>query len=174
MPWLYLPFILFLLFLLYLLIFRYKAPFVPVFKKDLPRLASLLKLEAGKTFYELGCGNGRVLFYLAKKNPQVNFIGVEISFIMYLICQLRKIFGGYKNVRIKLNDFMRMDFAKADYLYFFLLAEGLEKFYQKLKNELKPGAQVMTFCFEIKAWKDRLLKENKPQPKDISIYIYQL
>src|SRR3989344_7338874 len=126
-----------LLFLLYLLIFRYKAPWVPIFKNDLPRLDRLIQFETGKTFYDLGCGNGRVIFYLARKYPQVNFVGVEISLIFFLICFLRKVLGHYSNVSLILNDYMRLDLNQADYIFVFARDKTVQDIAEKLEREIK-------------------------------------
>ncbi len=161
------------LFLLYLLIFRYKAPWVPIFKEDLKRLDSLIKLETNKTFYELGCGNGRVIFYLAKKYPEVKFVGIEISLFLFLFCQLRKILGNYKNVKLKLNDYMLLDLNQADYIYVFSNTKPVNELAQKIVNEVNKSLIVISYCFEIKDWQRYLLIESKPDLKANTIFIYE-
>jgi len=164
----------FLLFLLYLLIFRYKAPWVPIFTRDLIRIDQLINLEAGKTFYDLGCGNGRVIFYLAKKYPSVNFVGVELSLNLFIICNLRKIFGGYKNVKLILNDYMRLDLNLADYIYVFANAGPIQTIGEKLARERKKALIVISYCFPINNLTKFLREKNKPDAKNQAIYIYDL
>jgi len=163
-----------LLFLLYLLIFRYKAPWVPIYRSDLARLDQLIELESGKTFYDLGCGNGRVIFYLAKKYPEVNFTGVEISLIFFLICCLRKFAGKYKNVKLKLFDYMLLDLNKADYIYAFANKLTIEDLARKIEKEIDKNLVVVSYCFPISSWEKFLLpEENNPGEKKNLIHIYQ-
>jgi len=163
-----------LLFLLYLLIFRYKAPWVPMYKRDLARLDQLLKLKPGNNFYDLGCGNGRVIFYLAKKYPQVNFTGVEISLTLFLICCLRKFAGNYKNVKLKLFDYMLLDLNQADYIYAFANKLTIEDLARKIEKEADKDLVVLSYCFPISSWKKFLVaEENKPGEKKNLFHIYQ-
>lgn len=173
MIWINLVIIIILLFWVYVLVFHYKAPWVPIWQKDVYRLAGLLKLEDGKTFYELGCGNGRVIFNFAKKYPQVNFVGIELSPFFYLFCQLRKIFGGYKNVRIVFNDYLRLDFNRADYLYFFLNNKPAQEIGRKIEKEVNKKMIIISYCFEIFAWKNYLVSFDKPGQRINPIYVYQ-
>ncbi len=173
MAWLNLFLSLALLFLVYLLIFRYKAPWVPMYKKDLARLDQLIEFKPGQTFYDLGCGNGRIIFYLAKKYPEVKFVGVEISLIFFLICYVRKLMGGYKNVSLKLNDYMRLDFNQADYIYVFANAKPINDIARKIEKEILKPIIILSYCFEIKDWDKFLVEQSKPEAKSNSIYIYQ-
>lgn len=162
-----------LLFLLYLLIFRYKVPWVPIWQRDLIRLDRLIKLEDNKFFYDLGCGNGRVLFYFAKKYPQVKFVGIELSLNLYLFCQLRKFLGGYKNVKIKLNDYMRVELSQADYIFVFANQEPMQEIGAKIGKEVNKKIILISYCFNINAWQDLLINKDKPDKKNNTIYIYE-
>ena len=163
---------LFLAVFLYLLIFRYKAPWVPTFKKDIIRLAQLLKLEDGKVFYDLGCGDGRVIFYLARKYPRAKFVGVEISLFFLALSYLRKILGNYKNVGFKLADYMKMDLNLADYVFIFANQQPVIDLAKKIEAEVNKPITVISYCFEILIWQNYLVLHDKPA-KTNSIYIYK-
>jgi SAM-dependent methyltransferase len=173
MAFLYLFLTLALFVFLYLLIFRYKVPWVPIWQKDLERLNELIKLEDNKVFYDLGCGNGRVLFYFAQKYPQVNFIGIELSLSLYLISQFRKYLGSYKNVKIKLGDYMKIDLNKADYVFVFANQKPMQEIGNKIEKEVSENLILISYCFAIDNWQDFLLKKDKPKSADNVIYIYQ-
>ncbi len=172
MAFLYLFLTLVLLIFLYLLIFRYKVPWVPIWQKDLERLNKLIELADNKVFYDLGCGNGKVLFYFARKYPQVNFIGIELSLILYLICQLRKYLGRYKNVKIKLGDYMKTALNQADYVFVFANQEPMQEIGAKIEKEVDENLVLISYCFKINNWQDFLLKKDKSKPTDNIIYIY--
>ena len=162
-----------LLIFIYLLIFRYKAPWVPILKKDLKRLEELVELKENKNFYDLGCGNGRVIFYLAKKYPQVNFGGIEISLFFFTFCWLRKITGNYKNVSLKLADYMRLDLNQADYLFVFSNTKPMQQLAKKLEKEIKGRIVLLSYCFEVFTWQKYLFEKSKPDLKDnLTIFFF--
>jgi len=158
-------------FFIYLLIFRYKAPWVPIWKSDLARLDKMINLIPGKTFYDLGCGNGRVLFYLARKNPQVQFVGIDLSLILIMICLVRKYLGHYDNVNFKLGDYSLLDYNLADYLYCFTMPLAMTSLAQKISQTLHKDIFLIAYCFPVEAWTQYLLIADKP-PKDNGIYLY--
>jgi hypothetical protein len=47
------------------------APWVPTRSKDIKRGLDLAKMKPNEIFFELGCGDGRVVFF-ANKNYKVN------------------------------------------------------------------------------------------------------
>jgi len=146
------------------------APWVPTWKKDLPRIFKLAALKPGEVFYDLGCGNGKLVLYTAK-NFKVKAIGLEIAVPLFLICKVRQFFSQDKNLSFKFKSFYNENLNYADVIYVFGRPETLkDKFKQKLKKELKPGSRVISYAFPIIGW---LPKEiSKPSPKDIEIYLY--
>jgi len=93
------------------------APWVPAKGRDLERIFKLADLKAGETFYDLGCGDGRVISYAAKNYKDAKIIGLEISLPFYLICKLRQIFN--KNITLKYKNLFVEDLSEADVIYFF-------------------------------------------------------
>jgi len=148
------------------------APWVPTWRKDFPRVFKLAALKPGEVFYDLGCGNGKLVLYAAK-NFKVKSIGLEIAIPLFLICKLRQFFRWDKNLNFKFKNFYNENLNCADVVYVFGRPETLkDKFKQKLKKELKPGSRVISYAFPIIGW---LPKEiSKPAPNDIEIYLYVL
>jgi len=148
------------------------APWVPTWKKDLPRIFKLAALKPGETFYDLGCGNGKVAIY-AVKNFNAQVIGLEMAVPLYLICRLRLLFTINKKLIFKCKNFYKEDLSKANVVYVFGQAKTLGlKFTQKLSNELKPGARVISYVFPIEGWIPKII--DKPSPKDIAIFLYEI
>lgn len=172
-----------MLWLLYLFILLYLlaiiipwislAPWVPTKNSDLKRIKQLANLRNKEIFYDLGCGNGRVIFYLSKKNPQAKFIGIELSFTFFAFCLLKKSILNRKNCCFKLKNAYNENLGNADVVYVF--AASREKLKHKLKNklekELKPDAKIISYVFPMEGWKPTVI--NKPNKKDISIYLYE-
>jgi cyclopropane fatty-acyl-phospholipid synthase-like methyltransferase len=147
------------------------APWVPAWKKDLPRIFKLAALKPGEVFYDLGCGNGKVVLY-ANKNFQARAIGLEISLPMYLVCKARQIFNSDKNLVFKLKNLYKEDLSRADAVYFFGMPDKVAKLRAKLEKELKPGCRVISYVFPIAGWQEAV--KDKPKPTDIAIYLYTI
>ncbi len=146
------------------------APWVPAWKKDLPRIFKLADIKPGQVFYELGCGDGRLIFY-ASKVCQAKAIGLEISLPMFLICKFRQILKRDKNVTFKYKNLFKQNLSDADVVYFFGMPDKIsKKLKKKLENELKPGTRVISYAFAISGWEPETV--SKPGPVDIAIYSY--
>ena len=146
------------------------APWVPTRKKDLERILKLADLQPGETFYDLGCGNGRAVFYIGK-HTKANAIGIEIAYPLYIYCQIKQLFHKNKNIEFKLKNLFKIDLSQADVIYIFGMEDKLKgKLKNKLEQELKKGTRILTYAFEIQGWQAK--KINKPTKEDISIYLY--
>jgi len=107
--------------------------------EDLEKIVKKLKLKKGDTFVDLGCGDGRVVFAVAKKFKDVKCIGYEISPIHIMLAQLSKclLFPFSKRVQIVPADFTKADLSKVDAFYINWgekVSPKLEKLRKKLKK----------------------------------------
>ncbi len=127
------------------------APWLPTRKRDFGRICRLARFRPGEIFYDLGCGDGRLLAY-AGRRYEVNAIGLELSLPFYLLCACRRLLGLAGGARFKFRDLYRENLSGADVVYIF--AQSRRKLrgrlIEKLKNELKPGARVITYVFPVK------------------------
>jgi len=148
------------------------APWVPSRARDLKRIFKLADLRPGQIFYELGCGNGRVSVYAAE-NFNVKVIGLEISLGLYLVCKLRQLFNRGGKLEFKFKNLYKENLASADVVYFFGMPNVLnEKFCLKLKQELRPGAKIISYSFKLHDWQPKVI--DKPSEKDLPIYLYEI
>lgn len=122
------------------------APWVPTKKKQRQRLLEELEIPHGGTIYDLGCGDGAVLFEIARKRPDVKAIGCEISLLPYAIGLIRKIMGGpaYKNVSLRFGNFFRQDVRSADAVFVFLLEKSYARLLDKFGRELRDDCVIVT------------------------------
>jgi SAM-dependent methyltransferase len=149
------------------------APWVPTRKKDLQRICELANLQTGENFYDLGCGDGRLVFYTAK-NCQANSVGIELALPFYLYCQIRKWLDKNKNVQFKFKNLFYENLTNADVIFIFAAySEKItDKLKTKLKTELKPGSRIISYVFPITGWNPKIV--SKPTNKDLPIYLYTL
>lgn len=127
-------------------------PFVPSFggmkKVALSKSRELLKnASCPLNVIDLGCGTGTLLKPLAQEFPNHHFIGYEWDWVIFKILKfrLRKL----SNVELIRADFMKRDLAQEDLVLCFLDGKVAEDLGLKFKDELRPGAEVISSAFEI-------------------------
>ena len=147
------------------------APWVPCRNRDLKRIFKLADLKEGQIFYDLGCGNGRVVVY-ASDNYKAKAVGLEISLPMYLICRLRQLIKPRPNLEFRFKNLFKENLSQADAVYFFGMPETInKKLSAKLKQELKPGAKIISYSFSLIGWTPKVI--DKPTKKDLPVYLYE-
>lgn len=148
------------------------APWLPARKKDLKRIFKLADLKPGEIFYDLGCGDGKIVIYAAK-HYSAKAIGIELALPLYLICKIRQLFNYKKNITIKFKNLFQENLRDANVVYVFGMKSKLKnKLKQKLEKELKQGARVISYSFPIKGWTPKII--DKPTERDLKIYLYEL
>lgn len=127
------------------------APFIPTKSEKIKPILKLAGVKKGKIFYELGSGDGRVVLESAKLGAVSN--GVEQSWI-------RVWYSRYKAWNLKLSnasffhgDIFRRHYYPADIVYIYMLSKAVLKLEEKLKDELKKGAIIITQTYHFKSWK---------------------
>lgn len=106
-------------------------------RKKMKEMVKRLDLKKGDTFVDLGCGDGRVVFEVAKNFKDVKCIGYEISPIHIMIAKLSRIilFPFNKRVRIIPDNFLKADFSDVDVVYV-NWGNKIPKKYEKFLKEL--------------------------------------
>jgi len=147
------------------------APFVPTRTKDLSRILDLTDLKKGQIFCDMGCGNGKVVKYVAQ-NTRAKAIGIEMALPVFVWAKAKQIFSGLKNYKIIYKNFFKADLTDVDVAYIFGYPATLKKkIAEKLKKDLKKGAKVISYAFEIPNWTP--IKKSQPNEKDFPIYLYK-
>lgn len=146
------------------------APWVPTWQVDVERSLRLAGLQPGETFYDLGCGNGKVVF--AAANLGAHATGIEIAWPLYLWCQLSKVIRRQPLAQFRLGNLFKADLRQVDVVYVFGMPDNLKhKLAKKLLAELKPGSRVVSYAFRIPGLPNEM--KDKPTPKQMSIYLYR-
>lgn len=147
------------------------APWVPCRDRDLDRIFRIADLQPGEKFYDLGCGDGKIVFYAAK-HFEAEAVGIDVSIPMFLVCRIRQLFLRQPRASFRFKNFFRIDLSDADVVYFFGMPDTIKnKLKEKLEKELKPGARVVSYAFSVSGWEPALI--DKPSEKDISIFLYK-
>jgi len=151
------------------LFFRSFAPYVSTKAKIIKEIVSRLELGKNSTVYELGCGNAGFLRAVRKKYPEAKLVGVEYSFMPYLIAQVQNALTKSRIKIIKKNIF-KVDLAEADVIYCYLNIATMKKLKDKIMKEAKSGAVLISYQFPLPGVK---AKEAFVDKND-RIYFYEI
>lgn len=143
----------FFFFLFYLcLAFVTGAPFVPSVNPTAAAMIRLAHITPGSMVYDLGSGDGRLLLLAAGKGARA--VGFEINPFLVFWSTLKAFFSPYRNhVNTIWKNFWKADISRADVVFVYLLPWRMEALGKKLKEELTPGALVVSNSFIFPNWK---------------------
>ena len=144
------------------------APYVPTWKKDVRRMMDLAKVKPRERIYDLGCGDGRIVFEAAKKGAEA--IGIEVFILPYLYARIKSYFK--PRTKILFGDMFNLDVSDADVVFIFLMSKSYQRIATKLEKELKPGSRVVSSCWPVGGWEDKLQRIDKPDNKTLPLYLY--
>lgn len=150
------------------------VPFVPVRKKELSKIISAMELDDRSILYDLGCGDGRVLFAAAEAYPRILCIGVEVAPFPFLLAKAKNMFGISRNVHFLYENFFNTKISSASHVFLYLLPNALDDLLPKLTKELKAGSRVVSCDFKFsKREPSRILEiESAKSQNGRKFYIY--
>lgn len=135
------------------------APWVPTWRRDIERFLTLAQLQPGERFYDLGCGDGRLV--RAAANAGAVAIGFECSILPYIFAKLRIAQRGH----VRYADFWNADLLDADVVYCFLTPKVYPKLQAKLERELRPGTRVILYVWPMAGWEVDAVDDMAGAPK---------
>ena len=133
------------------------APFAPSSLRTIRSMVRLAKLKPGMVVYDLGSGDGRLLFLAAKKG--VTAVGFEINPLLVLITLNRVFFSHLRimevshtstevshtsGVRVRWQNFWKADISDADVVFVYLLPSHVRTLEDLFRRKLKTGTRIVT------------------------------
>lgn len=137
------------------------GPFVPSNKKRHAIMLRLAEIEHNDIVYDLGCGDGRLVFKSAKFAKKA--IGYELSIPLIIYGNIKKILT-FSKASIRFGNIWKKDYKDADVIFCYLLPKAMKQFYKEVWPKLKPGTRVVSNLFQI--------HEIKPNQKEGKVYLY--
>lgn len=162
-------------------------PYFPSNKKDLPKIIKALDLKNNQIVFDLGAGDGIIIFEAAKTSFQqklnTKFIAIEINLILIFILHLRRLFHPNRNnITIVMDDIFKIDYKNFMYgsvvtdpytitFYLYISPWYLEKTILNIKKQSaswRTKFSVVSYMYPIKSLKN---KEKIIQGKN-RIFVY--
>ncbi|MBI2638866.1 class I SAM-dependent methyltransferase [Candidatus Peregrinibacteria bacterium] len=171
--WFAIEFIIFaLIFIPTIVAFFTGAPWIPTPMPRAKRMLELADLKPGERVYDLGCGDGR-LVHLAAKHYEADAVGLELSPLVYAWAKVRNFFLRSSS-KILMRDFRKIDYRNAKALVFYLLPDILKVMRPKFEMELRPGARIVSYAFEIDGWTPVYTEPRDPKRHYGRIFVYEV
>ena len=147
---------------------RTRVPFVPTHAGDIEFIVKKLGISSRDVFYDLGSGNGKVVF-LVNKLSGAKCVGFELSWWTVLFAKL-KAKSRKSKVQFKNQNFFKVDWSGANYIYAYLFPPLMGRVEQKFLVDCKPGSIAVIRDFPFPNLKPIDIYQ---MPKKHEIYIYR-
>ena len=128
------------------------APYVPTGHDVVERMLSLASVTKSDLVVDLGCGDGRIPIWAAKKYG-ARGLGVDIDPVRIAEAKANAKAAGVEHlVEFRLEDLLKTDVSKATVVTTFLLSASNLRLRPILTKQLKPGSRVVTNTFSMGDW----------------------
>jgi SAM-dependent methyltransferase len=147
------------------------VPFVPTTNRSINNIFNKVRIKKNDYFYDLGCGDGRLVFFAAQKYG-CSAIGFERNPLLHWFAVFKKKILGIDNATFIREDLYQVNLHKATIIYLFLFPEVVERLKNRFIKQCRRGTVIISHGFKIKGWEKKLteLREGKP----FSTYYYQI
>ena len=144
------------------------APWLPMRKRAVHKLLALAEVGPDDRVYDLGCGDGRLIIAAARRYG-ARAVGVEIHPLRVLWCRaLIALLGLRDRVRVVWGDLFSQDLSDASVVICYLLQRTNNKLETKFRQELAPGARVISKRFTFPGL--HLVRQDEKE----KLYLYDL
>lgn len=124
--------------------------YVPTPKDLVRKMLRVAGVRRGETVFDLGAGDGRILIE-AVRGFGARAVGVEMDPERLARIQERLTATGTE-ATVLAGDLMRVDLSSADVVTIYLSESVNAKLAEKLRNELKPGARIISLDYVLPGW----------------------
>jgi hypothetical protein len=138
--------------------FLTRVPYYPSTEVVWSEIADLLPSDQAANVLEIGSGFGGFCLFIKKHKPDSTVVGVELSPIIWLYSHIRQLILKI-DCQFLRQDYRRMDFAKQDLIFAFLSPAAMPALYLQAKKQMKSGAILASYCFEIPCAQNESVEE---------------
>jgi hypothetical protein len=139
-------------------------PPTPARMRWIRRALAQARVQPGEVVLDLGAGDGRVL-RIAAREFGARAVGYEIEPLHCAVGWVAALFSGViHRVSIRNRDLYQADLSEADVVFLYLNPTFVENLREPLRQQLPPGARVVSLDFPIEGW--------EPSEVDIGYLIF--
>lgn len=138
--------------------FLTRVPYYPSTEVVWSEIADLLPGDQARNILEIGSGFGGFCLFIKKQKPDSSVVGVELSPIIWLYSHVRQLVLKI-DCQFLRQDYRRMNFAKEDLIFAFLSPAAMPALYLQAKKQMKTGAILASYCFEIPCAQNESIEE---------------
>ena len=132
--------------LLFGVVLVFGAPYLPTMRAQQEKALNLLDLKPGQNFYDLGCGDGRLLVAAAKRGLIAT--GVEMNPLLVLVAKAYT-FRRRRTIKVVWGNFWKTDISSADGIFVFLIKHKMAQLDKFVQNSAEKELKVVSYAFEI-------------------------
>jgi len=125
------------------------APFIVTPSRIRMKMFEFADVKPGQKVYDLGCGNGRLIFEAEQKGASA--VGIEMNLWIYLLAQYNKKRLGSHGVFIR-KDLHKVDLSDADIIFCYLMPWAMRQLAPKFTKELKQGCRIVSHSYQLPGW----------------------
>jgi len=156
--------VIFIFVLMFGFVIFFGAPYLPTMRAQQEIALDLLDLQKGQIFYDLGCGDGRILRAAARRGLKA--VGYELNPILAGIAWLNTL-RYRKNVKVKCGNFWKANIKNANGIFVFLIDNKMARLDKFIQSQCKKPLKVASYAFQITG------KEEAAKKAGIYLYTYR-
>jgi 16S rRNA A1518/A1519 N6-dimethyltransferase RsmA/KsgA/DIM1 with predicted DNA glycosylase/AP lyase activity len=157
------------------------VPFIGTPHSVVKKIVDQFVLTQKSVFYDVGAGDGRVVFEVARRYPDAKVIGIELALFPYGIAKIRQwigktFFGNYHNVTFLRKDFRMHDFGEVTDMYVYLYPSVLDMVLVQVDKQKKHPVQVISGSFQSTAFPlhKKVVVSEKKKALIKKLFVYHL
>lgn len=151
------------------------APYVPTPQPFVMDMLQMAEVSSYDIIYDLGCGDGRIIFTAVELFNVKKAVGFEINPYMIEDIEKKIIEKGLEDrIFIFRKNFMEVELSEASVVTLYLTTSGNLKLKPKLEAELKPGSRVISHDFPINGWMEINNNQNHPAGGSHRMFLYRI
>lgn len=134
-------------------------------------MLELAAVTSEDVVYDLGCGDGRILFSAVNEFAVKHAVGYELRKDLYAKLSDRVVRQGLdERVTIVNDDLLNADISEATVITLYLTTTGNRKLTPKLASEARTGTRVVSHDFSFPDWRHAV----KEDCQNHTLYLYRL
>jgi len=146
----------------------YGLPPVATRPERIGKALKMARLQPGETLYDLGAGDGRVL-WIGARDFRATAVGIEVGPIQCALIWLRAALNGLgERVRVRWEDFYKADVTDADVVFVYATSREVVKLAPHLERQMKAGARLVSISADFPEWEPSAFDD-----RDL-IFVYQM